>query len=348
MGEGAPVWFVVVSVALAALATFALCLVAVRASFGLDEVSARSNHTLPTPRTGGLMILIGSALGLGVLGFSGFGGSEMVTLVGLALMAGILGLADDFLDLPAVARLLVQIGLAGAAAFWLGPETQIAVPFVGWLPLSLPIALGLSTLWIVGMMNVVNFMDGLNGLVGSVAIVLLGLAATLTADGLWVVIVVQAAVLSFLAVNVFWGRIFLGDAGSLSLGFFIAGLGLLPGADGGQFWLMPLVAVPLIADVAFTLVRRALRGVDLMEAHREHVYQRLKLAGWSHQASALSVLVSILMAMGLSTLIAVPADNPAMVYWIAVFAAIGCWALVSATMMAVKSESRVGLERSLR
>ncbi|NRA30546.1 MAG: hypothetical protein HRU11_09820, partial [Parvularculaceae bacterium] len=276
MGEGAPVWFVVVSVALAALATFALCLVAVRASFGLDEVSARSNHTLPTPRTGGLMILIGSALGLGVLGFSGFVGSEMVTLVGLALMAGLLGLADDFLDLPAVARLLVQIGLAGAAAFWLGPETQIAVPFVGWLPLSLPIALGLSTLWIVGMMNVVNFMDGLNGLVGSVAIVLLGLAATLTADGLWVVIVVQAAVLSFLAVNVFWGRIFLGDAGSLSLGFFIAGLGLLPGADGGQFWLMPLVAVPLIADAAFTLVRRALRGVDLMEAHREHAYQRLK------------------------------------------------------------------------
>lgn len=348
MVDGAAVWMIGVGAALAAFATFGLCLLAVRASFGLDQVSARSNHAAPTPRTGGLMLLVGSALGITVVGFAGWIGPELLTLIGLALMAGLLGLADDFLDLPAPARLAVQIGLAAAGAFWLGPESEAAVPFMGWVGLPLPAALALSTLWIVGMMNVINFMDGLNGLIGSVAIVLLGLVATFATDSIPVIVVIQTAVLAFLAVNVFWGRIFLGDAGSLSLGFFIAGVGLLPGADGGQFWLMPLVAVPLIADVAFTLVRRFLRGEDLMESHREHVYQRLKQAGWSHQASSLSVLVSVLLAMGLSMLLAVPNENPAIVYWAAVFAAIGCWALVSATMMSVKVESRIGLERSLR
>jgi len=348
MAAFSPAFVVLLSVCLAGMATFGLCLFAVRTSFGLDRVSERSNHSRPTPRMGGVMILIGSALGLVVIGLAGLISLPLAILLALSASAGVMGLADDFLELPPTMRLLVQIGLGAAAAFLLGPEQSFPVPLWGWITLPLPLALALTTFWIVGFMNVVNFMDGLNGLIGSVGLLLLALGASLLVEGSTAVMVIQAAVAGFLALNVFWGRIFLGDAGSLSLGFFLAGLALIDPQSEGVFWLMPLAATPLIADVAVTLVRRAWRRENLMEAHREHVYQRMRQAGWSHQACALTVLASVLVGLGLCTVLTAPTEHGAGVYWLSVVATIAFWGLASATMLAAKVESRVGLKRSLR
>ncbi|MEM9840048.1 MAG: hypothetical protein AAF830_12960 [Pseudomonadota bacterium] len=334
--------------ALAALLSYALCLAAVRARFGLDQITERSSHTVPTPRTGGLMVLTSLLLASVLLLFSGLMEREVVVLLGLTVGAGMLGLLDDFLPLPPLVKLAVQAALAFLAAFLLGPVQTVPIPLLGWQTIPLSLALPLTVFWIVGMMNVVNFMDGLNGLIGGFAILALGAAMTVAGVSFWILLLAAGSVFGFLLCNAVRGRIFLGDAGSLSLGFLIATSGLLTEGGAYGFWLLPLVSLPLIMDVLVTLVRRALRGARLTEPHREHYYQLLKAHGWSHQAVALSLFFSGLISACLALSLGLLGDQPPLFYWLIALLIAGAWWAVMALMMAVKNEATARLEGPFR
>ncbi|MEM1409229.1 MAG: MraY family glycosyltransferase, partial [Pseudomonadota bacterium] len=197
---------IIVAETIAALLSFALCLAAVRMRFGLNEVVGRSNHKVPTPRTGGLMALIALFGASALLGATGLIDREVALLLGVTALAGVLGVADDFLNLPAIPKLLGQIVIACTLTFLLGPEQELPLPFLGWIELPSVVAYVLTILWIVGIMNVINFMDGLNGLVGSVTLLVLLAAGFLAPNAQALLMVTCAAIVGFLAVNVFWGR----------------------------------------------------------------------------------------------------------------------------------------------
>lgn len=334
--------------ALAGLLSYALCLAAVRARFGLDQITERSNHIVPTPRTGGLMVLTSLLLASVLLLLAGLMEREVVVLLGLTVGAGMLGLLDDFLPLPPMVKLVVQASLAFLAAFLLGPVQTIPIPLMGWITVPLAAALPLTVFWIVGMMNVVNFMDGLNGLIGGFIVLALGAAMSVAGASFWVLFLAAGSVLGFLLCNAIRGRIFLGDAGSLSLGFLVAASGLLTEGSAHGFWLLPLVSLPLIMDVAVTLVRRAARGARLTEPHREHFYQQLKAQGWSHQAVALGVFASGLLSVILARSLGLLGDQPPLFYWLIAGLIAGSWWAIMALMMAIKTEATIRLERTFR
>lgn len=334
--------------ALAGLLTNVLCIAAVRWRVALDPVSDRSNHSVPTPRLGGLSILGGVAGAVLLLEGTGLVAPGVPLLLALSVSAGCIGLIDDFADLNALLKLVLLGGLALLAGWFLGPVEMLPLPFVGWIPVAPEIGTLIAAFWILSIVNVINFMDGLNGLVGSFLIILFT-AVVFAGGGVnWTLFAVQAAILGFLFCNVFTGRIFMGDAGSLSLGFLIGAAPLLTaGGDGKGFWMVPLVALPLIADVGLTLVRRALRGARLTEPHREHLYQRLKASGWSHQAVASVLLGTGVAAFFVAFVLRGACASSPLIYWIAAICIVLLWGGAMAGMLTAKL--RAGrLEGTLR
>lgn len=229
----------------------------------LDQPNARSSHVRPTPRGGGLAFVLPAA----------FLAPSPLLLIPLPL--ALVGLLDDRRGLPVRLRLLVQLltGVALALA-------------AGW---SLPGAL-LVAVPAAALINAVNFMDGLDGLVASCLALWLALAALLLPAGsLWML---AAAVLGFLVWNWSPARLFMGDVGSTYLGAVLAG-GLLmaaqraaAGAGSAVLLALALAPLPLLADAFSCLLRRLLAGQRLWQAHRLHLYQRLQRAGWSHRRVA--------------------------------------------------------------
>ncbi|GGY41452.1 glycosyltransferase family 4 protein [Parvularcula lutaonensis] len=333
---------------LAGLLSNALSLAAIRTRIGLDHVSERSNHSQPTPRLGGMAVIGGLAGATTILAMAGLLSPESGMLLVLTMAAGAIGIADDFLTLrPQVKILLLNI-LAFAGAVLLGPVAELPIPLAGWVAIPHWLGVVVAGFWLLSIVNVVNFMDGLNGLAGSYAVLVLAAAGTLWSEPSWPLLAAQVAVLGFLFCNVFEGRIFLGDAGSLSLGFLLGAAPLVANEESRGFWLIPLVCLPLIADVALTLVRRAARGARLSEPHREHLYQRIKAAGWSHQAASVTLLFTGVMALLVATSMwRACADRPS-VYWLSALFIVLLWAAALYGMLFIKLRRGAGLEGTLR
>jgi len=240
----------------------------------LDQPNQRSLHTNVVPRTGGLAIMAG------VLA------SWLMTAeasLWLALIVGLImiSLLDDIFDLAASWRLLAQL-LVSSLFIW-GYASQ---PHL-WLMLALVLALT----WMV---NLYNFMDGSDGLAGGMAFFgfsTYAIAAYLAQDSQLALMsaTVAAASLAFLFFNFHPARIFMGDAGSVPLGFLAGSIGLYGYTYQLWSWWFPLLVFsPFIADASVTLLKRALRGEKIWQAHRSHYYQRLVQMGWGHQKTALA------------------------------------------------------------
>jgi UDP-N-acetylmuramyl pentapeptide phosphotransferase/UDP-N-acetylglucosamine-1-phosphate transferase len=231
--------------------------------------------------------------------------APLVALLGMALAMGVLGLIDDIFDLSARLKLGIHVALAIAFAAF--------VAKIGVLPLAagldlplLPIFSILGTaLWIVVLVNGLNFIDGANGLAPGAAIIILaaiGMLAGLQGQSALsaVAIIAAAASLGFLPWNLPGGRVFQGDAGALFSGFLIAGLAVLM-ADpkaGGRLSPYPVVfaSLPLLTDVFLTLLSRARRKQGLLTAHRDHLFQRWLLADPKRTHAGLSIRFWILTA----------------------------------------------------
>jgi UDP-N-acetylmuramyl pentapeptide phosphotransferase/UDP-N-acetylglucosamine-1-phosphate transferase len=243
-------------------------------SFALDRPNERSLHERPVPRTGGLAVLGGLAVS------SALYPAGPWAPLGLALALAAISLADDVRGLPMTLRLLAHLAAAG---FLVRHELGSAHPGV-----LVVLALGIA--WIT---NLYNFMDGSDGLAGGMAVV--GFAAYALAASLAdqpalaaTCAAVAAAALGFVLWNFPPARIFLGDVGSIPLGFLAGALGLAGWrAQAWPLWFPLLVFGPFIGDATLTLCKRALRRERLWVAHREHYYQRLVRMGFGHRGTAL-------------------------------------------------------------
>jgi UDP-N-acetylmuramyl pentapeptide phosphotransferase/UDP-N-acetylglucosamine-1-phosphate transferase len=177
-----------------------------------------------------------------------------------------------------------------------------------------------AILAVVWMTNLFNFMDGSDGLAGGMAAIGFGtLAAAAWAAGAMPLALVCAAIasasLGFLAHNFPPARIFLGDAGSVPLGFLAGALGLYGAlAAAWPLWFPLLVFSPFIVDATLTLLRRASRREPVWRAHRSHAYQRLVLSGWTRRALALRAY--ILMAAAAASALVARAQGPAVQFGI--------------------------------
>ena len=241
----------------------------------MDHPNDRSLHVHPTPRIGGLGIMTGLAICILLLRPEGI---FLLTLAALGLCA--LSLLDDLRGLSVRLRFAGHAVAAGVALYVL-PD----LPGWSWW-LLLPV--------LVWMTNLYNFMDGSDGLAGGMALfgfASYGIAAWLGGAESFAFLawIIAAAAAGFLLFNFPPARVFMGDAGSIPLGYLAAALGLAGWSTGLWPIVFPvLVFSPFIVDASLTLLRRLLRGEKIWQAHRSHYYQRLVRMGWSHRRLALA------------------------------------------------------------
>ena len=314
----------------AALAVLSAIVVRLMIAFPiLDHPNARSAHKRPTPRGGGLGVVLAFMAGMVVLyQVAVYARVAERQFLGVIVAAGAIAavaLTDDVRDLSARLRLAAQ-ALAALVAVGSGLVVQrLAIPWVGEVELGW-LGIGLTLVWIVGCTNAVNFMDGLDGLVGGTLLIASAALALIAAlQGGWFVyaaaLFLAAGFCGFLPFNLHPARIFMGDVGSQFAGFMLAVLAVAASRFDGQqlsFLIVPLLMFGLLFDAAFTLGRRALMGERLAEGHRTHLYQLAQRSGVPVRAVAAVhwgfavfhaglALVFLQLSPGLKPLVVVPA-----------------------------------------
>lgn len=258
----------------------ALALVWVLASIdmrgvGLDRPNARSLHPKPIPRIGGAGLLGGA-----ILAWMPFGQAHYWQLWLAAASLAVLSIFDDLYDNIGVRFRFLSQG-AVVLAFLLAGYTGPSLLFI----------LALLSIW--WMANLYNFMDGSDGLAGGMAVLGFGtygaLALLASNEPLAVsAFSIAGAALGFLVWNFHPARIFMGDVGSVPLGFIAGAVGMIGWQEGAwPFWVPPIIFLPFIVDASVTLIRRYLRGERLEQGHRSHYYQRLLMSGLGHRKTAL-------------------------------------------------------------
>lgn len=257
----------------------------------IDHPNARSSHELPTPRAGGLVVVLAVVVGLAL-------SAAPPSLLGAIVLFAVLGLAEDVRGVPVPARFALQL-CAGALV-----ATTIAS---GMAQSSLPgwVLVVTMTGWLVAFVNVFNFMDGINGISAGQAIAA-GLGYALLGSALDATQLLNASLIlatagaCFLPWNAVRARIFLGDVGSYGLGAALGILSVYALIAGATLEAAVAPLALYLADTTWTLVRRIRAGEAWLSAHRSHVYQRLTVLGWSHWrvASMCAALTAALTALG--------------------------------------------------
>lgn len=301
----------------AALVTLILTLILTLNKDGTikDIPNERSLHTEPIPRVGGIGIMAGMLTGW-VLLFSAWRWWVVLPLLGVF----VLSLLDDMRGLTPRTRLIVHFIAAGVMVLGAG---------VSWL-WALPVLL--FAVWLT---NLYNFMDGSDGLAGGMALFgfsMYGFAALKSghAEGFAMLnFAVGGAALGFLYYNFHPAKVFMGDAGSIPLGFLAAAFGVQGWQEGlWPFWFPILVFSPFIVDATITLFQRWRRGEKLSQAHRSHYYQRLIQSGFGHRNTAL-LEYAVMFAVGVSALWYIPQSTTAVgnlfAFWGGIYLGLSMW-----------------------
>lgn len=267
----------------------------------LDVPNARSSHDKPKPRSGGIALFLAVATGAVLLSALNPGenlleGLDAWVAAGTVFFFA-LGLSDDLLNLPEWLRLLLQLVFAALFAAYGARLEVLALPGLEWRPPP-GVSVALTAFWLVGFVNLFNFMDGTDALAASEA-AMVGLALYAVTPSAWALLLAGAA-LGFLAFNLPPSRIFMGDGGSYLLGFLIAALSVVACADGSVPFAVPvLFAGTFIADTTVTLIRRICRGEAWFRAHRSHYYQQATDLGLSHgQVALINAALTAALALG--------------------------------------------------
>ncbi len=279
-----------------------------------DIPNERSLHTEPIPRTGGIALMAGILSGwMLLIQFWAW----WIVLPALGLF--VLSLVDDVRSLSPRIRLLGHF-VAAAIVLW-----GAAVPVLWLLPVLL---------FIVWMTNLYNFMDGSDGMAGGMALFgfsFYGVAGLMHGNDAFAMMnfSVGAAALGFLYHNFHPARVFMGDAGSIPLGFLAAAFGVWGWQQGyWPFWFPILVFSPFVADATLTLLKRARRREKLAQAHRGHYYQRLVQMGWGHRNTAIIEYVLMVLA-GASALWGIGLDiqgqGNLLASWGAIYLGLAVW-----------------------
>lgn len=269
----------------------------------VDQPGGRKVHQRPIVRLGGVAIFVGTLIALLIVWWlGGFGilptETEWevwgVAFGGLAFF--IIGLADDLFNLSALMRLLTQLMVAGCA-WWMGVSIDfLSIPFaglvqVGWL--SLP----LTVVWLVGMANAINWIDGLDGLAAGVsgiaAVVMLIVTLFMQQPAAALIVAALAGgALGFLRYNFNPAQIFMGDGGAYFIGFTLAGVGVigLVKSTAVTAVLLPylILAVPIV-DMSAVILVRLRHGKSPFVADKRHLHHRLLRAGLSQRLAVLFI-----------------------------------------------------------
>ncbi|MDJ0390135.1 MraY family glycosyltransferase [Roseomonas sp. E05] len=275
----------------AGLAALSAMLVRLMIAFPiLDHPDHRKAHSRPTPKGGGVGIVCAFILGMLVLyqvaDFARMADRRFIGVILAAVAIAVVALLDDIRDFRFVVKLAAQ-GLAALVAVGSGLVVdRLALPWYGILELG-PLGAVLTLFWIIACTNAVNFMDGLDGLIGgTVLIACVGLGFVAELQNGWFIyaacLILAAGILGFLPFNLSPARIFMGDVGSQFLGFMLAVLGVAAARlDVAQlsFLLVPLLLFALLFDTGFTLLRRAVMSEPLSAPHRTHLYQMAQRSG---------------------------------------------------------------------
>ena len=291
----------------------------------LDVPNLRSSHEVPTPRLGGVAIFVGTLAGAVLLRSEG-----MVPVLFAAALVWAVGLVDDLSGLHFGVKAAFQ-ALAAAGLLYFYPPTLIS---------SAPGALGIlifgvAVFWIVSLSNAFNFMDGIDGFTGGVALVnALFLAPIVgTMGGFFPALI--GATAGFLIWNISPASIFVGDSGAYFLGFGLSAVALYAPALSGQQW-TPIgflacivVFTPYLFDTGYTLIRRLKGGAgkNIFLAHREHIYQRITPTTQMHRRTS-NLYYALSIIAGFAALLISRSDVPSIVVGLAL--ALSCCALLAA------------------
>jgi UDP-N-acetylmuramyl pentapeptide phosphotransferase/UDP-N-acetylglucosamine-1-phosphate transferase len=273
-------------------------------------------HHAPVPRIGGICLLISAAL------WAGFYSLALLARLAIPLLILIVvSLIDDKRHLPVLVRLSAHLL---AAMLLLFPFVSTSALMLDATPGSLFLG-AILILAVVWMINLYNFMDGANGLAGGMTLIgfaSYGIAAGMNDNNLAsAAFIISGAALGFLLFNFPKASVFMGDAGSVPLGFLAAAIGLTGAANQlWPWWFGLLIFSPFIVDASITLLRRMLRGEKFWQAHCEHYYQRLILSGWSHTKLALAAYALMLLC-SLSAFFALNSrwQTPVLAAWVVIY-----------------------------
>ncbi|CAM8625932.1 Rfe UDP-N-acetylmuramyl pentapeptide phosphotransferase/UDP-N- acetylglucosamine-1-phosphate transferase [Acidimicrobiia bacterium] len=309
-----------VVLAVVAVTTFATLFAVRRLAVRVGAVvrpDDRRVHTRPTPTLGGVAMLVGVLMGMAVAwGMGSFdaifnGSTEPLGLVLAAIVIAIVGIIDDLRDVSAPAK-MAGIVLAASVLVISGISILVfRVPFAGVFVLSTDWSYLLSVLWVVGMANAINLIDGLDGLAAGIVAIAAGAfflyAHELGGEGLLAIgnigpliaIVVLGACIGFLPHNFHPAKIFMGDGGALLLGLLMAASTMVVGGrtdrsfSGSSFFFFAPIFIPLvilgvpIVDTLFAIIRRARSRTGISTADKGHLHHRLMRLGHGHRRSVL-------------------------------------------------------------
>lgn len=244
----------------------------------IDIPNARSSHTVPTPRGGGVSIVVAFLLATVALGLAGLISSSVaIALTGAGALVAVLGFMDDHGHIAARWRLLGHFAAAVWALIWLDGLAPVRV--IGMTVHPGVIGQILAAFYLVWMLNLYNFMDGIDGIASVEALTVCGgISLIYVLSGstgiLWGPMLLAAAVIGFLYWNFPPARIFMGDAGSGFLGIVLGILSVQASWTSPQlFWAWLILLGVFVVDATVTLFHRLLRGEKIYEAHRSHAYQ---------------------------------------------------------------------------
>lgn len=302
-------WFILVPIGISYLLTAALRNYAISRSL-MDVPNARSSHLVATPRGGGVAIVVAFIVSLIFLYAAGLiTPSAFFASAGAGVSTALIGFMDDHGHIAARWRLLGHFAAAVWLLGWIGglPPIELFVTYVnlGW------VGHVLAAFYLVWMLNLYNFMDGIDGIASVEAIcACLGACLLYWFAGLdnliWGPLLLAVSVAGFLCWNFPPAKIFMGDAGSGFLGIMLGGLSLQAAwASGPMLWAWLILLGVFIVDATFTLFRRLLRGDKVYEAHRSHAYQFASRRFGSHlpvtmAVGAINLLWLLPIAMGVT------------------------------------------------
>lgn len=268
----------------------------------MDDPNERSSHSNPTPRGGGAAIValtIAVVLAFGIT--RGFGKQSLVYCISGIVLA-VLGWQDDIRSLSPRVRFPVQ-GLAVAITMLgMGFFESVTIPLLGEWHLGW-VGIPITFFWILGLVNAYNFMDGIDGLGGGVALaaglgwmILSSSGVTENPPAFWIALAIAASSLGFLGHNWPPARIFMGDVASTFLGYSFSVLPLMSAEAGGDPLMFGTAILwTFIMDAGLTFLRRLARRENVFAAHRTHLYQRMVIGGIKPAfVSALFILLTML------------------------------------------------------
>lgn len=278
----------------------------------IDLPNERSSHHVPTPRGGGIAIavtVIASLLSAAAAGW--VNQSEALALAAGGALVAAIGLVDDIWALRRRWRLLGHFAAAALVLGWAGGFPPVAVLDVSIEP-GLATSL-LAAVYIVWMINLTNFMDGIDGVAATEVVVVAGCGAALCAVAVpggagWLApLLLAAAAAGFLVWNWPPARIFMGDSGSGFLGLALAALSIHAAAAAPPlFWSWVILLGVFVVDATVTLARRAITGQRIFDAHRTHAYQHAALRFGSHRAiTIVAALITLFWLLPLAAAVAI-------------------------------------------